>query len=400
MILKIGLFILASLLSFYNQGASNVDDLIPQVSYTFGQSLTFELQFSEDSQVKEVFVFWQADGSESANQGRAQLSGNQAVYQADLTEEPLPPFVKVTYWFGITSGSGANEDLVYSQPYTFDYEDDRFSWKRLESDQILLNWIEGDAGFAQQAVNAANEGLQKANAMLPFLPDLSEPVHIYLYPTPGDVQEALQLTGISWLAGHANPELNLILTSISPGSAQLSEIRRQIPHEIMHILLHQYVTEAGQTYGNLPLWLSEGLASLAELEPNSDYPILIYEAWQSDNLLGMAELCRTFPSDPSRLILAYAQSTAFTNYLLQQYGASGMDRLILNYTDGLECERGAEQALGDNLTRLDQQWVNTTLGELEAPAEPELAYSWLILVGFLVIIPLLAAIFRPRPRDK
>lgn len=398
MVLKLLILGLASLLSFMMQTNPPAAEVIlePEATYEFGQTITFTAELDPGSTVNEIFVFWQTDDSESAHQGKAVLSGNKAVYVADLAATPLPPFVEVTYWFGVTTANGSGEELDFTEKNSLFYEDDRFDWKRQESDNLFLNWAEGDAGFAQVAMNAARESVQQAKAILPGLPGLDNPVHIYIYPTPGDVQQALQLTGANWIAGHANPDLGLILVSIPTGEAQIAEVNRQIPHEMMHILLNRFITSRNKTYDYLPVWLSEGLASQAELQVNSDYPIMIYEAWQGDNLLSMPDLCRTFPDDPSARILAYAQSTAFTSFLIQQYGASRVEDLILEYTDGLECERGAELALGKNLTDLEADWILTTFGEPEVQREPEQAYSWLILIGFLVIIPLLTLFFRKR----
>ena len=74
--------------------------------------------------------------------------------------------------------------------------------------------------------------------------------------------------GSTWVAGHANPDLGVVLVSIAPGENQSMEMERQIPHELAHVLLYRLT---GPAYANLPNWLTEGIASQVEGYPNADY---------------------------------------------------------------------------------------------------------------------------------
>ena len=67
-----------------------------------------------------------------------------------------------------------------------------------------------------------------------------------------------------------------------------------IPHELAHVMLYRNV---GEGYASLPVWLSEGIASLAELYPNPDYDQALSIASQNGSLLSIEELCDTFPLD-------------------------------------------------------------------------------------------------------
>ncbi len=96
----------------------------------------------------------------------------------------------------------------------------------------------------------------------------------------------------------------------SPERQLLAEQR--IPHELMHIFLYNS-TPLG--YKNIPVWLTEGLASLAELYSNPDYPIVLEEAVKEEGLLPMSALCGGFPRKSSEALLAYAQSQDFTQHL-------------------------------------------------------------------------------------
>jgi hypothetical protein len=177
-------------------------------------------------------------------------------------------------------------------------------------------------------------------------------------------------------------------------------MQRQIPHEIMHILVYRFVNEKNGTYAYIPAWLSEGLASNTELSANPDYQAILSQAWEDNRLLPMKSLCDGFPTDPSLNLLAYAQSTAFTSHLHQQFGSTGLEKLLLAYADGLECERGANQALGLSLTGLEQKWLADTFGVPAQPANTTQAYTWFFLLGLFVLFPLLLVALHRSPQTN
>lgn len=370
--------------------------------YEFGQNVIFTAILDPEVPVSEVYVFWQTEASEFTYQGKATIFETQAVYEHDLNRDPLPPFAEVTYWFGITYPDGTVTRT--DSEYTFIYADSRFDWNTITDtstdSELTVSWVNGDLIFAQQVIDTARAGIRQAKSILPDLPTAKPAVQMYIYPTAKDVQDALQLTNQSWVAGHADPRLNIILVSIPQGLESRAEMERQIPHEIMHIMLYRYVVEHGGTYGYLPTWLTEGLASSTELSANPDYPVMIYDAWVAENLLPIKSLCQTFPRDPSTALLAYAESTALVRYIQERFGASGLEALITEYADGKDCSQGMQDALGVSLNSLESEWKSNTFGTIETPKDPTRAYSWLILLSALILIPILPAFIFSRKRPK
>ena len=161
-------------------------------------------------------------------------------------------------------------------------------------------------------------------------------------------------------------------------------MERQIPHELMHILLYKMV---GAGYVNLPAWLSEGLASVAELYPNPDYLVLLESAHNKGNLPSILSLCQSFPRDASGTFLAYAQSASFTRYLQQRFGSSGLERLLRQYADGLDCQRGAEAALGVPLAQLGREWRKDVFGENVYLTAINNLLPWMVLLIMIAVIP-------------
>jgi hypothetical protein len=222
---------------------------------------------------------------------------------------------------------------------------------------------------------------------------LQKPVEIYAYASAVEMRETLLGPGKNWAGAHADPDLGVIMLSLPDGPEQRLEIERQVPHELMHVLLYQ---KLGPAYLNLPVWLNEGLASAAELYPNPEYILPLENALEHHNLLGIASLCREFPRNMSGALLAYAQSTSFTRYLHQQYGNSGLEALVEAYANGLECDRGIEVALGMPLSQIERQWRQDVLGENVAYSVFLKLLPWLLVMGAMILLPLMLALSSPK----
>jgi hypothetical protein len=206
------------------------------------------------------------------------------------------------------------------------------------------------------------------------------------------MKEALRPSSEAWVAGHADPDLGVVLVALPPGPDQRLLIERRIPHELAHVALYQ---AARLGYQNLPVWLNEGIASLAELYPNPDYRIVLEDALERNSLLSMDSLCQTFPRDVSNALLAYAQAASFTGYLRDTYGISGLQKLVETYANGLDCERGAKVALGMDLTQLERQWQRDALAQNVSLTVFIKLLPWLVLVVAVLAVPL-ALLFRRR----
>ena len=363
------------------------------VEYTMGGQIHFETRLPPEVPVREVWVFVHPLGNPATITGQATLQpSNGITYTLDLGEHPIPAYALVEFWYRITLEDGT---ILETDPETFVYADNRFDWQTLEAAPFKVFWYEGDPAFGQEVLNAAQEGLQKTQGLLPV--PAPEAVSIYVYAAPADLQTALRLTGDSgaWVAGHASPELGAVLVTLPPGPSQTYEIKRQVPHEIAHVLLYEWL---GEGYYNLPQWLREGIPSMSELFPNPDYVVLLNQAYADESLLPMASLCESFPLEASNFLLAYAQATSFSWYIYEQYGSSGLESLARAYADGLGCDAGAESALGKPLETLERDWRQATFGENPLPAVLRDLSPWLFLLAVVLLPSLVLAVGR-RNRD-
>ncbi len=383
------LFVLLGLLTALISGwtflpQQNVGEQLLPPEIEFGRSIRFNLILNQYNEVESAFVILKPNGQETLIIPFPSPLGqsNQAVL--DLTGQPLRPFTTVEYWYRLEMNNG---NSLIGEKSTFFYEDNRISWQRLSGEQFNIAWQQGDLVFGQQALDVAEQSLHSTLKILDT--GLQTTVSIYIYPSARELQTVLNLNPNSWVAGHASPDLGVILLSIPPGPDQRAEMERQIPHELMHILQYQL---AGEAYTHLPVWLTEGLASMAELYPNPEYQRVLKKASESDTLLPFVNLCSTFPAELSGAILSYAQSASFVRYLYQNYGASSLRELILAYKDGLGCEEGVRKVYQQSIAQLETRWRQESLGmDLASLAWSNLQPYLLILLLFT--LPIFFTIF-------
>jgi hypothetical protein len=363
------------------------------VNYVFGQQITFQARFESTIPIRQVVVLFSAQGDPHTESGVATLQADgEAVFKFDLENYTLRPFSKVQYRYRL--------ELEQGEPYlsdflSFDYIDNRFDWQKLDDAPFRVHWYVGDVTFAQNTLDVAQQGLLRSQNLLPI--ELKQSmIDIYVYNNATDLQDALETEGETWIAGHADPSLGVMVVALPSGPDQRLTMAQRIPHELMHILLYEAM---GDSYQNLPTWLNEGLASSAELYPNPDYQVLLQNAYQKNSLLSLDTLCETFPRDVSNALLAYAQAASFTNYLHQRFGKSGILALVQNYSNGLSCERGVEAALGKSMAQLERQWRQDTFSENGFSTALGNMLPWLVLLVLILGVPLSLAFLRGRKSD-
>lgn len=387
----VAVFTLCSSLPVTAEAGFQADDL--QVQYTFGDQITFQTRILAQSQVKEVVSFVQVQGENSTIVSHAVLQPDgRAVYIHDLSQKPFRAFSMIEYWFEVRLEDGQ----TFNSPHgIFYFEDNRFDWKVMEAEPFRVHWYEGDTAFAQDILDVARQGLIQVHNLL----SLESPpiIDIYVYDSANEMQATLMVDGQNWVAGRADVDLSVMAVSLPKGPNQRLEMERQMPHELMHISLYHTL---GNGYFNLPVWFNEGLASIAELYTNPEYQVLLENAYDEDSLISLADLCRSFPSDSYGAQMAYAESAYFTRYLYRQYGRSQLERLLQNYSEGMECGRGLEVTLEQSLPQLEALWYMEVFNSKPGIVAFDNLMPWFTVLFIVLTVPLVFTInglFKPRP---
>jgi len=352
------------------------------MSYTFGQQITFHAEVEPGEGIQTSYLFLESAG-EPTQVIPIQVNPDGAInVDLDIQQHSLRPFAVTHYWYQIAYQSG---DDTISPTMSFVYEDNRYEWQTLADSIFTIHWVKGDIRFGQQALNKARSGLTSTRGLIPAA--IPTPLHIYIYPDRTSLQSALDLIDLSWVAGHSSPDLGVILVSVPDDSSSAPEMERQIPHELMHLLLYQ---ASGSAYRSLPAWLVEGLASYAEEYPNPEYSQVLAAAFETGEMLTMESLCSDFPSENGSAFLAYAESHDFVRYLVDAHGFDFINQLVRQYEKGLGCSQGVEAVFGKPLADLEKEWLRYRFQSSQRTGNPADSQFlvYLTLAVMVVAIPL------------
>ena len=366
-------------------------------SYQFADHLTFSATAAGDAPITQATVFFQS-GSQPPYSHPADpfTPGTPLSLTAtiNLAETSLIPFSTVSYWWEATDQAGNH---ARSEIKTLPYVDNRFAWQDRTSGPVRVHWYQGDSGFGSAAGSAAADVIPRLQQQTGREPP--SPIDVYIYASVDDLRSAVELAGREWLGGQARPELGVVLVAIPPGESARLQMRRDIPHELSHLMTFVATTP---NYTSVPRWLDEGLATLNEGEPNSTQALAVQEAAANNRLIALESLCGAFPTDASAALLAYGQSRNVVQQIIDEYGSVGIQALLTAYRDGATCAGGVERALNTTLTGLDLKW-RAQLQPIASSGNPDSAPAasgimpWLLLIAVLAL-PLVVILLWRSPR--
>ena len=355
------------------------------MDYTFAQGMTLRIAARSDADIKSAKVYVRARNAPSIEVTGVFTPGKtvEVVCVQQLVGGVLPPFSTVMYWWELTDAAGRK---LTTPPQSAEYLDNRFMWQDQSEGNLRAHWYMGDPTYVRNAVDVARAALSRSNQELQA--PLPPRVDIYLYATLEDLQSAIELGGREWQGGQARPDLGVVLVAIPPGQGALAQMKRDIPHELTHLLVFQ-ATGAG--YARVPRWLDEGLASANEELAQPAYQLALEAAFRNGQLIPLETLCAPFSADAGVAQLSYAQSQSVVQSIRNNY-PDGVRKLLGAYAGGATCGGGVEQALGITLGTLEWKW-RATLGPRNAWQTMAGSVGGWILLAMAVSLALLPFAF-------
>jgi len=329
------------------------------VDVNFPSQAVFTLEAESSVDIIDVRLYYQADKmnyAEVVSEGWADFTPASRVetnWVWDMRNASLPPGAEVTYWWMIEDADG---NRFETSPEIMHFDDDRYLWQSLTStvpqgSEVSLFWYEGSDYFARELMDTCEGGLARLTQDIGTY--LERPIKIYIYASASALQGAM-IFPQEWTGGVAFTEFSTIAIGISPG--ELDWGKRALVHELTNLVVQQATFS---TYGQLPLWLDEGLAMYNEGELDPDLRSYLQEAILEDKLISVRSLCSPFSAYPEKAYLSYAQSYSLVEYLLDNYGQDKMLELLTIFKQGSTYDEALTEVYGFDIDGLDAYWRGT-----------------------------------------
>ena len=180
-----------------------------------------------------------------------------------------------------------------------------------------------------------------------------KPIKIYIYASTSDLKGAM-IFPQEWTGGAAFTAFSTIAIGIPP--SELDWGKRALVHELTHLVVHQATFSP---YGQLPLWLDEGLAMYNEGELDPVFRSSLEDAILEGGLISVRSLCSPFPAETEKARLSYAQSYSLVQYLLDNNGQDRMLELLTILKQGSTYDEALTKVYGFDIDGLDARWRAT-----------------------------------------
>ncbi len=236
-------------------------------------------------------------------------------------------------------------DTFETDPQIWRYEDPRFEWQSV-SEGVLEVAYYHDRGVAESMLR---EGLAALEEIAPFL-GLDEliPMKVYVWANTDDAREVERIESETFEES--------VITGGTRVLADLVHIYTPSRWVVRHELTHVLTKLAGEgPYGDLPAWLDEGMATIAEGDWLERRGGALQYAISNDLVLSLRSM--ESPSNrPGFVDIFYGQSAAIVLYLLNEYGAERMNDFFEAFKEGQSVDDALTSVYGLDRDGLDNAW--------------------------------------------
>jgi len=338
---------------------NDITVIASDVDVNFPNQAVFTLEAESYVDIVDVRLYYQVDMmnyAEVVSEGWAEfIPANtiEANWVWDMENASLPPGAEITYWWMIEDADG---NRFETSPEIMHFDDERYPWQSLtntapQDGELTLFWYEGGDSFARGLMDTCQEGLARLTQDIGTYPE--KPIKIYIYASISDLQGAM-IFPQEWTGGAAFTAFSTIAIGIPP--SELDWGKRALVHELTHLVVHQATFSP---YGQLPLWLDEGLAMYNEGELEPVFRSSLEEAIWQDELISVRSLCSPFSAETKKARLSYAQSYSLVEYLLDNYGQDRMLELLTILKEGSTYDEALTDVYGFDIDGLDTRWRGT-----------------------------------------
>ena len=321
--------LLVALIGLVGAGADRVRaQEAPQVGATtirmddFPDSATFTALVSNGSEVTEAVFFYTVLPDGALTRQPAEIAtGDVTRISADLATRGanfyIPAGADIVWYWQLTTNDGTVSE---TPTQTWRFEDPRYEWVEIERGGIVVRYYDNEG----IAIAMAEEGADAVATMSRLLGiDVDFPLKVYVWRSEADAE------GVQRERSEGFDE-----QIITGGVRVLGDLvhiyspsRWVIRHELTHILTNI----AGEgAFGDLPSWLDEGTATIAEGDWLDRRGGALQRAIERDTVLpvrGMASNTNIV----GRVDVFYGQAAAIVTFLIDSYGPEQFAQLFATF---------------------------------------------------------------------
>jgi hypothetical protein len=215
------------------------------------------------------------------------------------------------------------------------------------SGTFAISYVEGGEVLGDQALEVLENAYSELGSLFNYYP--GQEVSVILYGN----RDFSQVTGApEWAGGAFDGKIRMPvggLKKMTPG------LRAALFHEYAHFLIRAI------TRGNIPLWLNEGLAQVAEEKEPSSRLEQLRRSGEKSQLFSFARLEKSMTGLSARQAqVAYAQCHDFVQYLLDEYGWTRMLELLESLGKGEPFDHAVARVMlypEENFEGIAKWWV-------------------------------------------
>jgi len=186
----------------------------------------------------------------------------------------------------------------------------------------------------------------------------NERVRIVMFP---NVESFTQTTGQPpWLLGFSARDSHVFSSrSIVTYKQESGFFEGVLPHEISHLILHDFINSA-----HIPVWFDEGVAQLQEADKSPVARQMMRVLVSRGQFIPLGALHQwniRQEEDPQKIAVFYAQSLSVVEFLIKNYGSYAFSRLCREMHDGKTFTQALHAAYTNKIDTLDElqdKWIN------------------------------------------
>ena len=208
-----------------------------------------------------------------------------------------------------------------------------------------------DKQMVDYVFKSLNEAYEKL--MIDMSCEPEEKVVVKLYPDLKSFHRAASTP--EWFSGGVASAKDLrILLATPKREVNIKKLPQVITHELTHVFTNFI------TYGKHPGWIHEGIALYEAGQWDEKKERVLRQAIAEDTLFTLDELERPFTrlKRQRRIQLAYAQSYALVEYILDYYGRDKFFEVLNAFSMGKNFGESAREVFGVGIDAFEERGIN------------------------------------------